>query len=147
MKLGMLTACLPAWTLDQLADLGATTGYEALEVAVGPVIERREFEAAHLPLSAFTDADEASARTTLAHNGLTISALAYYEHNLHPDPERVSPVQSMNVIWDRSTTTTVGRSTATASSSIRVRSGIAARSSSPVNRRRCVSASHATSAA
>jgi sugar phosphate isomerase/epimerase len=84
----MLTACLPAWTFERLAELAAATGYDALEVAVWPVVGGREFEAGHLPVATFTDEDEARVRAVLDRTGLTISALAYYENNLHPDPPR-----------------------------------------------------------
>jgi sugar phosphate isomerase/epimerase len=36
MKLGMLTACLPGLTLEQVSDFAARAGLEALELAAWP---------------------------------------------------------------------------------------------------------------
>lgn len=88
MRLGMLTACLPAWSLDRIARWAAGAGYQALEVAVWPSVGGRDFEASHLPVATFTDADADRTRALFAEHGLTLSAFAYYENNLHPDPER-----------------------------------------------------------
>jgi sugar phosphate isomerase/epimerase len=94
MKLGMLTACLPDWTFDRIASFAADAGYEALEVAVWPRVGGREFEASHLPVAHFTEEDEQRTRETLERTGLTISAFAYYENNLHPDPERREEIRT-----------------------------------------------------
>lgn len=87
MKLGMLTACLPDCSLEQVADFAAATGLAALEVAAWPSLGDRPFTATHLDVDRL-DADGA-ARTLemLAAKGLEISALAYYDNNLHPDPQ------------------------------------------------------------
>lgn len=81
MKLGMLTACLPAWSLDRIAYFAAGQGYERLEVALWPPIGGREFEASHLPVTTFTDEDAEAVRATLDGTGLEISALAYHERS------------------------------------------------------------------
>ncbi|MFF0159884.1 sugar phosphate isomerase/epimerase family protein [Streptomyces sp. NPDC005263] len=86
MKLGFLTACLPGLPLDEIADWAVAEGYQALEVAVWPRTGGRDFEASHLPVATFTDADEQRTRELLDRTQLTISSLAYYENNLHPDP-------------------------------------------------------------
>ena len=88
MKLGVLTACLPGWPLDRIAQWAAGEGYECLEVAVWPSVGGREFEASHLPVATFTEDDAAATRELLAKTGLEISAFAYYENNLHPDADR-----------------------------------------------------------
>jgi len=85
MKLGMLTACLPAWPLERIAAFAQEHGYERLEVAVWPGTGGRDYEAAHLPVSTFTDDDAQSTKELLDRTGLEISALAYYENNLHHD--------------------------------------------------------------
>ena len=87
MKLGMLTACLPGWPLDRIAEFAAEQGYERLEVGVWPGTGGRDFEAAHLPVATFTESDAAQTRELLDRTGLEISAFAYYENNLHHDPE------------------------------------------------------------
>lgn len=85
MRLGLLTACLPAWDLERIARFAAATGYEALEVAAWPTTGGRDFEASHLPVATLTDDDIARTRAILTDTGLRISALAYYENNLHGD--------------------------------------------------------------
>jgi len=94
MKLGMLTACLPGWSLSQLAEFAQKTGYERLEVAVWPKVGGREFEASHLPVATLTDDDVAETRAILDRTGLEISALAYYENNLHQNPAKRAEVRT-----------------------------------------------------
>ncbi|MFF3499912.1 sugar phosphate isomerase/epimerase family protein [Streptomyces sp. NPDC003247] len=88
MNLGMLTACLPTWSLDRIADWAATAGYERLEVAVWPGTGSRDFEASHIDTARFGPREADRVRAVLDRTGLGISALAYYENNLHPDPVR-----------------------------------------------------------
>jgi sugar phosphate isomerase/epimerase len=94
MKLGMLTACLPAWSLAEIAEFASGAGFERLEVAVWPRVGGREFEASHLTVDGFTDADAKATRELLDRTGLEISALAYYENNLHGDPARRAEVHA-----------------------------------------------------
>jgi len=88
MKLGMLTACLPSWNLADIAAWAANAGYEALEVAVWPSTGGRDFEASHLPVATFSQADADATHTLFERHGLELSAFAYYENQLHPDPAR-----------------------------------------------------------
>ena len=85
MKLGMLTACLPGWPLDTIAEWAAGAGYEALEVAVWPSTGGRDFEAAHLPVADFGPQQRDETLALFDVHGLELSAFAYYENNLHPD--------------------------------------------------------------
>ena len=88
MKLGMLTACLPGWPLDRIAHWAVGAGYEALEVAVWPSTGGRDFEAAHLPVADFGPRERDATLQLFVDTGLTLSAFAYYENNLHPDRVR-----------------------------------------------------------
>lgn len=88
MRLGLLTACLPEWDLDRIADFAVETGFDDLEVAVWPSTGGRDFEAAHVPVASLTDADVARVAAMRARTGLGVSALAYYENNLHGDLAR-----------------------------------------------------------
>src|SRR5919109_219068 len=84
-KLGLLTAAFPDLTLEQVSEWAAAEGFEALEIACWPAGggERRRYAGVtHIDVDAF-DPDEVHA--TLERHGLTISALAYYPNNLHPD--------------------------------------------------------------
>jgi len=84
-KLGMLTACLPDWTLEQICGWAGDHGYEAVELAAWPSLGDRPFTAAHVAADAFDEAEAERVRGALERNGLELSALAYYDNNLHPD--------------------------------------------------------------
>jgi sugar phosphate isomerase/epimerase len=86
MKLGLLSACLPDWSLEQIAEWAGANGYEALELAAWPSIGDRPFTASHLAADRFDQAEAERVRAALDSNGLELSALAYYDNNLHPDP-------------------------------------------------------------
>jgi len=86
MKLGFLTACLPELPLMTIADWAAARDFEALEVAAWPRREvQRPFEASHLDVVSLAQPAADELVSALAGKGLEISALAYYENNLHPD--------------------------------------------------------------
>ena len=88
MKLGFLTACLPDRPLDRIASWAAENGFEALEVAAWPRLGNRPFTASHIDVENF-DADKI--RTLFDRHGLALTSLAFYDNNLHPDPdERVA---------------------------------------------------------
>src|SRR5437870_6040173 len=88
MKLGMLTACLPSWTLEQIAGWASAAGYDSLEVAVWPSTGGRDFEAAHLPVADFGPREADETRALFEKHALSLSAFAYYENNLHPNADR-----------------------------------------------------------
>ena len=86
MKLGFLTASLPGLPLHAIAAWAAAHGFEALEVAVWPRrAVQRPFEASHLDVAGLSPAEAEDTVAELAAAGLEISALAFYENNLHPD--------------------------------------------------------------
>jgi sugar phosphate isomerase/epimerase len=85
-KLGLLTAAFGELTLAQVAEWAGGAGFEALELACWPAgggEQRRYAGVSHVDVDAF---DPGEVNGTLAAHGLTISALAYYPNNLHPDP-------------------------------------------------------------
>jgi sugar phosphate isomerase/epimerase len=88
MKLGFLTACLPRLPLDRIVSWAAAHGYEALEVATWPTTGSRDFEASHLDVAALDAGGADKVRALFEQHGIAISALAYYENNLHPDERR-----------------------------------------------------------
>jgi sugar phosphate isomerase/epimerase len=88
MKLGFLTACLPQLPLADIAAWAAGHDYDALEVATWPSTGSRDFEASHIDVVHFGKAEADAVRGLFEQHGLTLSALAYYENNLHPDPAR-----------------------------------------------------------
>jgi sugar phosphate isomerase/epimerase len=87
-KLGVLTASMPERQLEEIATWAGEHGYEALEVAAWPRLGDRPFTASHLAADQFDDDEAERVRSVLADNGLELSALAYYDNNLDPDPER-----------------------------------------------------------
>jgi sugar phosphate isomerase/epimerase len=94
MKLGMLTASMPERTLEDIATFAADAGYEALEIAAWPSIGDRPFTASHLKADVFDDAEAERVGKVLDNNGLTLSALAYYDNNLDPEPDERQAVHA-----------------------------------------------------
>ncbi len=86
MKLGFLTACLPKWSLAQIAAYAAERGYEALEIAAWPALGDRPFTATHLDVANFDERSADAARALLEERKLSASSLAFYDNNLHADP-------------------------------------------------------------
>ncbi|MGH3434908.1 MAG: sugar phosphate isomerase/epimerase family protein [Sciscionella sp.] len=87
MKLGMLTACLPANSLAEVAAWAAAHGYQALEVAAWPAAGNRPFTATHLDVAGLGRAGAERTQRLFQRYRLELSSLAYYDNNLHPDPE------------------------------------------------------------
>ena len=87
MKLGLLSACMPERSLEEVAAWAGEHGYEALELAAWPRLGDRPFVARHVAADEFDEAEAERVRTALYDNGLELSALAYYDNNLHPDAE------------------------------------------------------------
>jgi sugar phosphate isomerase/epimerase len=84
MKLGFLTACFPSLGLEEIAAWAQLEGYEALEVAAWPQLGDRPFTATHLDVH---DLDVEATLELFEKRGLTLSSLAYYDNNLHGDPD------------------------------------------------------------
>jgi len=85
MKLGFLTACLPNQSLADIAAYASGAGYEALEVAAWPALGNRPFTATHLDVADFDEARADEALALFDQHRLTLSSLAFYDNNLHPD--------------------------------------------------------------
>ena len=86
MKLGFLTACMPERRLEDIVEWAADRRFEALEVAAWPSLGDRPFTASHLAVERFGQADADRTNELFSNNGLTLSSVAYYDNNLHPDP-------------------------------------------------------------
>jgi sugar phosphate isomerase/epimerase len=85
-KLGFLTACMPDRSLAEIAAWASSHDFEALELAAWPRLGDRPFTASHVAADAFDEAEADRVRSALSDNGLELSALAFYDNNLHPDP-------------------------------------------------------------
>ena len=89
MKLGFLTAALPGSTLEQAAQWGAESGFEAIEIACWPLEKatRRYAGVTHIDVTTLDQPKAKEIRKMLDGCGLEISSLAYYPNPLHPDAE------------------------------------------------------------
>jgi len=85
MKLGLLTACLPGRSLEDIAAWAAEHEFEALEVAAWPNLGDRPFTATHLDAQGFGEQQAEAVRALFDKHQLTLSSLAFYDNNLHPD--------------------------------------------------------------
>lgn len=86
MKLGLLTACLPHLSLESIAGWAGAQGLQALEVAAWPSIGDRPFTASHLAVERFDRGEADRVNELFTRHDLTLSSVAYYDNNLHPDP-------------------------------------------------------------
>jgi sugar phosphate isomerase/epimerase len=91
MKLGLLTAPFPELSLEECADWAVANGFGAIEIACWPASTgsaRRYAGTSHIDVDALTDEQARQIRTMLDAKGLTVSSLAFYPNNLHPDIEQ-----------------------------------------------------------
>ena len=88
MNLGFFTACLAGSDLDTLVPRAHAAGFEALEVAAWPEAQARGHTASHINVRQFGPADADAVRDLFALHQMTLSAVSYYENNLHPDEEQ-----------------------------------------------------------
>ena len=101
MKLGFLTACLPDRSLEDIVRFAKEHQYEALEVAAWPDLGSRPFTATHLKAEGFGESEAQRVRALFDDNDLTLSSLAFYDNNLHPDPvERAAINQHVLALVD-----------------------------------------------
>jgi len=87
MRLGFVTACLPTATFSELAHWAAGDGYDSLEVSAWPR-SGRGAGPSHIDPSNFSVDEEDGVRQVLAETGVAVSALGYYENNLHHHLDR-----------------------------------------------------------
>lgn len=88
MELGFLTSCLPGLSLAEVVPWASRHGFRAIEVSAWPRRSGRDYKARHLPVESFNRTHAAEIKELLAANGMRISALAYYENTLDPNPAR-----------------------------------------------------------
>ncbi len=92
MKLGFLTACMPERTLAEIAAWARAHDFDALEVAAWPALGDRPFTATHLDVESFGQREADAATALFDRHRLTLSSIAFYDNNLHPDPTERSSV-------------------------------------------------------
>ncbi len=86
MKLGFLTACLPDLSLEELVKFASGQGFKTLELAAWPVDSSRDYQARQIDAAKFNKSDAARVKDLFKEHDIEISAMAYYDNNLHPDP-------------------------------------------------------------
>jgi sugar phosphate isomerase/epimerase len=90
MKLGLMTAAFPELSLAEVATWARSSGFETLEIAcwpAGTAAERRYAGVHHIDADALDDSAIATIGGVLNEHNLSISSLAYYPNNLHPDAQ------------------------------------------------------------
>ncbi|MBN2413078.1 sugar phosphate isomerase/epimerase [candidate division KSB1 bacterium] len=85
MKLGFLTACLPQLGLEEIVEWASGNGFQMLELAAWPVDSDRDYKARQIDAANFTNDDAKWVKDLFAKYDLGISAMAYYDNNIHPD--------------------------------------------------------------
>jgi len=88
MELGFLTSRFPGLSLEEVVRTASHDGFQAIEVSAWPRRSGRDYKARHLPVESFDESDASRIKDLLAANRIRISALAYYENTLDPNPSR-----------------------------------------------------------
>ena len=87
MKIGFLTACLPNLELEDLVLWASKQGFKTLELAAWPLESDRDYQAKQIDAANFTVDEAKKVNNLFAKHNMEISAMAYYDNNLHPDLE------------------------------------------------------------
>ncbi len=88
MKIGFLTACLPNLVLDKLVQWASQKGFKTLELAAWPVDSSRDYQARQIDAANFTIEEAEKIKILFKDNNMEISAMAYYDNNIHPNLEQ-----------------------------------------------------------
>lgn len=85
MKLGFLTASLPQLELEELVSWSTAVGFQTLELAAWPVKSDRDYQARQINAAKFNKEEAKRVKDIFAKYNMKISAMAYYDNNLHPN--------------------------------------------------------------
>ena len=88
MKIGFLTACLPNAHLERLVEWASIQGFKTLELAAWPYESDRDYQARQIDAAKFNKDDAKKVNELFVKNKMEISAMAFYENNIHPDLTR-----------------------------------------------------------
>lgn len=101
MKLGFLTACLPNVDLENMVVWASGRGFQTLELAAWPVDSDRDYQAQQIDAARFTKSDAARVKDLFRKHDMSISAMAYYDNNIHPDlKQRQSYITHLKKVID-----------------------------------------------
>src|SRR5574338_110201 len=85
MKIGFLTACLPNLSLENLVNWASSKEFKTLELAAWPYESDRDYQARQIDAANFSKDDAKRIIDLFSKNKMEISAMAFYENNIHPD--------------------------------------------------------------
>ena len=88
MKIGFLTACLPNIPLENLIEWSSAQGFKTLELAAWPFESDRDYQARQIDAANFSKDGAKRIKELFEKYSMGISAMAYYDNNLHPDLAR-----------------------------------------------------------
>lgn len=88
MKIGFLTACLPKLNLEDIVKWASKNNFKTLELAAWPVESERDYRAEQINADKFSKHDAEKVKELFLSHNMEISAMAYYDNNLHPDLEK-----------------------------------------------------------
>ncbi|NLC67941.1 MAG: sugar phosphate isomerase/epimerase [Clostridiaceae bacterium] len=88
MKLGFLTVCLGNMPLEEKAKWASENGFEMLEVACWPQDNERDYSSCDIDVTNLNEKEAERIKAYFKEYNLEISSLAYYDNNLHNDPEK-----------------------------------------------------------
>jgi len=88
MQLGFLTACLPQMALEDLVKWASQNGFQTLELAAWPIESDRDYQARQIDVLSLNKDEAQKVQDLFKQYDLSISAMAYYDNNLHPDLNR-----------------------------------------------------------
>jgi len=88
MYIGFLTGCLGDIPLKEKAGWASENGFKALEISCWPRANDRDYSSSDIDVAALTQAEADEIKAYMQKYGLVISSLAYYDNNLHHEPEK-----------------------------------------------------------
>lgn len=87
MYIGYLTGCLGSMPLKEKAILANKHGFKSIEVSCWPRDNSRDYSGSDIDVTNLTQEEADEIKKYISELDLTISSLAYYDNNLHKDPE------------------------------------------------------------
>lgn len=88
MYIGFLTVCLGNMPLKEKAEWAAKNGFKALEVACWPRENDRDYSSCDIDVVNLDEREAEAIKAYMREYGLKMTSLAYYDNNLHHDPQK-----------------------------------------------------------
>lgn len=85
MKLGFLTGCLGDMTLEEKVSWANQNGFDCVEVSCWPKSNTRDYSGSDIDVENLSVKEAQHIKEILKGKNMSISALAYYDNNLHSD--------------------------------------------------------------